>query len=69
MGLRSKRSVDKLANGPSAIHNAQRLGWRRLDGFVNTAQIVMRDVQRDRCKVGPWLQGLLRLGGRCRRCN
>jgi hypothetical protein len=47
-GLRSQRSVDKLANGPSAINDAQRLRWRRLEGFMNTAQIVVGDVQRDR---------------------
>ena len=50
-GLRGQRSVDKLPDGPSAIDNAQRLRWRRLEGFVDTAEIVMRDIQRDRRNV------------------
>ena len=31
--------------------NAQRLRWRRAEGFMNTAEIVVRDVQRDRRNV------------------
>ena len=50
-GLRSERGVDKLPNGPSSVHHAQRLRWGRLKGFVNAAEVVMSDVQRDRGNV------------------
>ncbi len=30
---------------------AQRLRWRCAQGFMDTAEIVMRDVQRNRCEV------------------
>ena len=50
-GLRGERSVNKLPNGPSPINDAQRLRWGRLEGFVNAAEIIMRDVQRDRRNV------------------
>ena len=49
--LRSKRSIDKLSDVPSTIRNTQRFRWRRLEGFVNAAKVVMRDIQRDRCNV------------------
>jgi hypothetical protein len=50
-GLRGERRVDKLPNGPSPVHHAQRLRWGRLEGFMNAAKVVVRDVQRDRRDV------------------
>jgi hypothetical protein len=43
--------LHKLSNGPSAVGNAKGLRWRRAQGFMNPAEIVMRDVQRDRRNV------------------
>jgi hypothetical protein len=65
--LRSERGVDKLANAPSPIHNAQRLRWRHLEGFVSATQIVMRDVQREPMtneRGRQMRQPLLKLSGR-----
>jgi hypothetical protein len=50
-GLRSQRRVDKLPNGPSPVNHAQRLRWRRLEGFMHSAEVVMGNVQRDRRNV------------------
>jgi hypothetical protein len=41
-----KRRVHKLRNGPSALSNAKRLRWRRAQGFMSAAQIVMRARKR-----------------------
>jgi hypothetical protein len=49
--LGSERSVNKLADAPSTISNGNRLCRRHLEGFVNAAKIVVRDVQRDRRNV------------------
>lgn len=46
-----KRCVHKLRDGPRAIDNANGLRWRRAQGFMDPAKIVMRDVQRDRRDV------------------
>ena len=35
----SKRSVDKLANGPSAVHNVQGLRWRRFKGLMDRGRV------------------------------
>src|SRR5260370_41136230 len=43
--------LHELSNGPSAIGNAKGLRWRRAQGFMNSAEIVVRDVQRDRRNV------------------
>ena|SRR6476660_3085651 len=40
--------VDKGADGPSPISNANGLRWRRLKGLMDAAEIVMGDAQRDR---------------------
>ena len=45
--LRGESSIDKLANGPGPIHNSQRLCWRGFKRLVDTAKIVVGDVQRD----------------------
>lgn len=47
-GGHGERGVHKLPNTPTPVRHAQRLRWRRAEGFVSTAQIVMSDVQRDR---------------------
>lgn len=49
--LRGERSVDKLPNRPSPVDNAQRLRWGGLESFVDTAEVVVRNVQRDRRNV------------------
>ncbi|SHL60157.1 hypothetical protein SAMN05444159_6335 [Bradyrhizobium lablabi] len=46
-GGNGERRVHKLRNGPSLIGNAQRLRWRRAQGFMSAAQIVMRNIQRN----------------------
>jgi hypothetical protein len=33
---------------PSPISNANGLRWRRAQGLMNAAKIVVRDIQRDR---------------------
>ena len=50
-GRNSKRGVHKLRNSPSAIRNAQSLRWRRTQGFMSAAEIVVSDVQRHGCNV------------------
>ncbi len=50
-GRYSKRGVHKLRNAPSLIRDAQRLCWRRAEGFMGAAEIVVRDVQRHRRNV------------------
>jgi hypothetical protein len=50
-GRNGKRGVHKLRNAPSPIDNANGLRWRRAQGFMNPAEIVVSDVQRDRRDV------------------
>ena len=42
-----KRGIHKLRNGPSPIGHANGLRWRRAQGFMNPAEIVVRNIQRD----------------------
>lgn len=44
--LRGERGVKQIANSPNAIRNAKRHCWRRFQAFMDTAQIVVRDIQR-----------------------
>ena len=42
-----KRCIHKLRNAPSPIGDANGLRWRRAQGLMNAAKIVVSDVQRD----------------------
>jgi hypothetical protein len=50
-GRNSKRSVHKLARGLSAICHADGLDWRYPRGLMNSAEIVVANIQRDGCNV------------------
>jgi hypothetical protein len=47
-GRYSERGVNELSNTPSPIGNADGLRWRGADGFVDTAEVIVRHVQSDR---------------------
>jgi hypothetical protein len=48
-----KCRVHKLGNAPDPVRNPQRLRWCHLERFMYTAEIVMRDMQRDRTNLEP----------------
>jgi len=50
-GRNGKRRIHKLGNAPSLVSHAHRLRWCRAKGFMNAAEIVVCDIQRDRCNV------------------
>jgi hypothetical protein len=47
-GRNGERGVHKLRNGPSTIRHTNGLRWRRAQGLMNPAEIVVGNVQRDR---------------------
>ena len=43
--------IHQHGDSPSLIGHANGLRWRRAEGFMDAAEIVVRDVQRDRRNV------------------
>ena len=50
-GATAKDRVHKLRNAPSLVSEPQRLRWRRAQGFMGAAEIIVSNVQRDRRNV------------------
>lgn len=46
-GGHRERRVNKLTNGPSLVGEPQRFRWCHAKDFMDTAQIVVRDLKRD----------------------